>query len=113
MRLFRSIDNLERRRAPRSAADAVVCCAIRDPRTAHLCLAAIRDISSTGIALLADQPFEVGELLTIELQHAKREVVRKYLIEVRHADICYPNDAWLHGCRLIRPLRDDELRFWL
>ena len=67
----------------------------------------------TGIALLADQPFETGQLLTLELRHAQLGVVRKYLIEVRHADICCPNDAWLYGCRFARPLRDDELQLWL
>lgn len=111
--LFRGTEDLERRRATRFAVDAGVCCAVRDPRTGNWLSAAIRDISATGIALLADRPFQIGQLLTIELRRDKSGLSRKYLIEVRHADICYPNDDWLHGCCLARALREDELRLWL
>lgn len=111
--LFRSAEDLERRRVPRCSADADVCCTVREPRTGRWQQAAIRDISVAGIALLADRPFELGQLLTIELRHERCGWSRKYLIEVCHADICYPNDDWLHGCRFARLLRDDELRLWL
>jgi len=110
---FRHDDDLERRRTTRCPTDISICCAVREPRTGRWRQAAIRDFSVTGIALLADRLFEPGQLLTIELRNLESGVTRKYLIEVRHADICYPNDDWLHGCRFARPLRDDELRLWL
>lgn len=110
---FRISDVLERRRATRRAPEASVCCAIRDPRTGQTSSAAIRDISLKGIMLLAAQQFENGQLLTIELQNAKSGVTRKYLVEVCHADICCPNDSFVHGCRFARPLREDELRMWI
>lgn len=113
MRLFRTPIDLERRRAPRYKPDEAVCCTIQNLHTGDSWPTAIRDISLTGIALLVAQSFETGQLLTIQMQHAKLRLVRKYLVEVRHADICCPNDAWLHGCRFARPLRDDELRLWL
>lgn len=111
--LFRNAAELERRRAPRCEADADVCCTVREPNTGRWLLTAIRDISVSGIALLADQPFEPGQLLTIELRNDRSGWARKYLIEVCHADICYPNDDWLHGCRFAQPLGDEELRLWL
>jgi hypothetical protein len=113
MDAFRISDVLERRRAARRAPNASVCCAIRDPRTGHSWSAAIRDISLTGIMLLAEQQFEDGQLLTIELLNTKTGFTRKYLVEVCHADICCPNDAYLHGCRFARPLRDEDLRMWI
>jgi hypothetical protein len=111
--LFRSAEDIERRCAPRDTAGASISCAVREPRTGRWLPTAIRDISVTGISLLLEQPFEPGQLLTIELRHDKCGWTRKYLIEVRHADICYPNDDWLHGCRFARPLSDEELRLWL
>jgi hypothetical protein len=113
MELFRSTEDLERRRAPRCEPDGAVTCAIRDPRTGSWHPAAIRDISLTGLALLSDQEFEAGQILTVELRQEKRGITRKYLVEVRHADICCPNDAYLFGCRFARFLRDDELALWL
>lgn len=113
MPLFRAIGNLERRRAPRQAVDAGVCCALRDPQTGRWRPAGVRDISLTGIALLTTCQLDSGQVLTIELRHEDRGLIRKYLIEVRHSDICCPNDAFLHGCRFALPLRIEELRGWL
>lgn len=113
MGLFRNRDDLERRRAPRLVPDLAVSCAIRDSRTGSWQPAMIRDVSLTGLALLAAQEFEAGQLLTVELRHAKRGITRKYLVEVRHADICCPNDAYLFGCRFARALHEEELSLWL
>ncbi len=110
---LRVTGELERRRASRYEPDAEIACTIRDPRSNEQHTAAIRDVSASGIALLTDAPFEVGSLLTIELCHADRGLKRKFLVEVRHADICYPNDSWLHGCRFVKPLTDEELQSWL
>lgn len=104
---------LERRTSPRYEPDAELVCSIRDPHSDRWHRAAIRDISTTGIALLTDVPFEVDCLLTIELVHSVRNLERNYLIEIRHCDICYPNDSWLHGCRFVRPLDDAELQLLL
>lgn len=113
MGIFRNTGELERRNAPRCDPDSELVCSIRDPHSNQWHSAAIRDISTTGIALLTDTPFETESLLTIELKHSERNLVHKCLIEVRHSDICYPNDAWLHGCRFVHPLDEDELRSML
>jgi hypothetical protein len=111
--IFRVTSELERRRAPRNPPDADVYCLIRDPRSGSWRPGGIRDISATGIALLTNAFFETERLLTIELRDSKRGIARKYLVEVRHSDICCPNDTWLHGCRFIHPLSDDDLQLWI
>lgn len=111
--IFTSAEEIERRIAPRMAPDGDVCCRIRDPRSKSWLQAAVRDLSVTGVALLASVPFAVDSLLTIELRHDKRGFARKLLVAVRHADICYPNDAWLHGCSFLTPLSGEELRLLL
>jgi hypothetical protein len=110
MPLFRGVNELERRRAPRFEAATGVFCQILNPRNGRTWPAAIRDISLTGIALLASQQFEEGTLLTIELRNVDWGFVRKFLVEVRQSEICCPNDAFLHGCRFARPLRGEEMR---
>jgi hypothetical protein len=110
MVLFRKTCELDRRSAPRLAPDPDVSCLVLDPKVGCWRPVAIRDISLTGIALLAIDPLDMKTLLTIELRLDKRGFVRKFLIEIRHADICCPNDAWLHGCRFNHPLSEYELQ---
>lgn len=110
MPLFRGADDLERRREPRYVCDPDTSCQVLDPRTGCSWPAAIRNLSAAGICLLTSRQFELGELFAIELHNARRGFTRKYLAEVRHSDICCPNDSWLHGCRFARPLREEELR---
>src|SRR5262245_36902553 len=109
MVLFRKTCELERRSAPRLTPNPEVSCLVLDADTGCWRPAAIRDISLTGIALLATQPFNKENVLTIELRLDRQSFVRKFLIEVRHADICCPNDAWLHGCQFTHPLSEYEL----
>lgn len=103
----------DRRRAPRFPADAAIGCAVREPRTGCWLPAAVVDLSESGISVLTDEQFELGQLLTIELRHDGNGLAREYMVEVCHDDICFPNDDWLHGCRFAHPLSPDELRLWL
>ncbi len=103
----------DRRRATRLEVRAGVCATVFDAMTGRSWPSAIRDISLTGIALLMEQTFAVGQLLGVELRHAESNRVRNYLVEVRHSDICCPNDSYLHGCRFVEPLSDAEWRLWL
>ncbi len=114
MVLFRKSCELEdRRSATRFAPDPDVSCLVLDRDMGCWRPASVRDISLTGIALLAAEPFDKENVLTIELRLDKRGFVRKFLIEVRHADICCPNDAWLHGCQFTHPLSEYELQLLL
>ena len=113
MSFLRETKVKDHRRAPRLEAHVAVHCTIFDAATGQSWPAAIRDVSVTGIALLAVQTFEVGAVLGIKLRHSDRGVVRNYLVEVRHSDICCPNDSYLHGCRFVEPLREEEWRLWL
>ncbi len=103
----------DRRRATRLEVHAGVCATVFDAITGQSWPSAIRDISLTGIALLMEQTFAVGQLLGVELRNGEHGSVRNYLVEVRHSDICCPNDAYLHGCRFVDPLSEDEWRLWL
>jgi hypothetical protein len=112
--LFRGADDLEHRGESRGGCAAATCCRVLDPPSGRSWPAAIRDIAITGISFWVGRQFEIGRLLTIELENAERGFARKYLVEVRHAEICSPNDAWLLGCRFTaRPLHDEELRLLL
>lgn len=106
-------DGRERRCAPRCQTNDAVSCTVRESSTACWQPAAILDISTTGISLLTDQQFDLGQLLNIELRHDNSGLLRSYSVEVCHDDICFPNDDWLHGCRFVRPLGDGELQLWL
>jgi hypothetical protein len=103
----------DRRRATRLEPCAGVRAMVFDAMTGQSWSAAIRDISQSGIALLVDQAFTVGQLLGLELKLDERRLVRNYLVEVRHSDICCPNDSYLHGCQFVEPLREEEWRIWL
>lgn len=109
MPLFRGTDDLERRGEHRLSCDAGTFCQILDPGSGYLWPASIRNLSIGGICLVAGRHFQAGELLTIELKNTERSFSRKCLVEVRHSDICCPNDTWIHGCRFARPLREEEL----
>jgi hypothetical protein len=110
MPLFRGSDDLERRLARRFVCDPGSSCQVLDPRTGRSWPAAIRNLSATGTSLLVGRQFEASKLLSIELHHAGRGFSRKYLVQVRHSDICCPDDTWLHGCCFARPLREEELQ---
>jgi hypothetical protein len=113
MNFLRETEVAERRRAPRLEPHAAVHGTIFAAATGQLHPTAIRDVSQTGIALLAQQAFEVGALLAVELHHIERGIVRRYMVEVCHSDICYPDDSYLHGCRFVVPLSEEEWRMWL
>lgn len=110
MPLFRGTDDLERRGELRFSCDGGTSCQILDPRSGYFWPAAIRNLSSGGICLVTGRQFQCGELLTLELKNPARGFVRKCLVEVKHSDICCPNDSWLHGCRFARPLREEEVQ---
>ena len=110
MSRFRDSDNLERRRETRQACDAATCCRIVDPHGGLTWTAGIRDLSASGISLLVDKQFELGQLLAIELTNSPRDFSRKCFVEVRHSDIFCPNNTWLHGCRFTACLNEAELQ---
>jgi len=63
----------------------------------------IRDISTTGIGLIIDEPPAPGSFLTVELNERLRVGVQVVAIRPQ------ATGDWLVGCLLLRPLQVDEL----
>jgi hypothetical protein len=85
-------------------------CQVLHPGTGEWLIAGIRDLSSWGACLLLAERFEVGQVLTVQLLRPERGFRRTLSVEVRHAEIIAPNDAWLHGCKFAEALDEDEVR---
>jgi hypothetical protein len=99
----------ERRAAVRYPCPGDTTCAVRDSRRDRHFPAGVWNISLSGVCLLLKPTFTPGSLLTVELG-SQAQAFRCHLpVEVRHSDICFPNDAWLLGCAFARPLRLDDL----
>jgi hypothetical protein len=69
----------------------------------------VRDISRGGINLLAPQPLEAGQLLSIELPAPAGTPTATVLACVVHAT-CQPDDRWALGCAFAAELGDDDLK---
>jgi hypothetical protein len=80
------------------------------PPSGATCAAWVRDISTSGIALLIDREIEPGTVLTIELENAEHGVSSVLLARVVHTLEVPPDHRWLHGCAFSRELTDEELR---
>jgi hypothetical protein len=106
---WRSPDGKDRRKAERCFCDAATSCEILDPEANCFLPAAVWNISRGGICLLLRPRFELGRVLTIELENKVREFFCRLDLEVKYSGICFPNGAWLHGCAFRRPLQEEEL----
>jgi hypothetical protein len=69
----------------------------------------IRDLSTGGLGLVLKRRFEPGAGLAIELPAQKDRPEETLLARVRHATRL-PDGSWLHGCKFISELSDDELQ---
>lgn len=67
------------------------------------------NISTTGIAVLLEEQFASGTVLEILIQHKQHQVERRLCCEVKHSEIRYPNEAWLHGCEFLEPLGEADV----
>ena len=66
------------------------------------------DISTLGIGLITEQPFEPRTLLVVELDGEAGGPMRLRLARVRHVAPWGPKRWWL-GCKLCSELTQDEL----
>jgi len=101
---------VEKRRARRFRCKAEVSCRVFDPRGENPWPAWVANVSATGICLLVQSRMEPGRIVTLQLLSDVEARFQRLLAEVRHAAICCPNNAWLHGLAFVRHLRDTELR---
>jgi hypothetical protein len=101
----------EKRRAPRHpAAPSTACVVAEAGRTGPRYRAWVRDLSATGLCLLMPARFAAGTLLAVELRNEKTGFSLSKSVQVAQADICCPNDAWLHGCAFVGELTTAELQ---
>jgi PilZ domain-containing protein len=70
--------------------------------------AKIEDVSSGGIAISAERRFELGALLSIEIQQPDGSTVNLLARVVRV--IKRPGHRWLLGCTLAKKLAESDLR---
>ncbi len=70
--------------------------------------AVLRDVSATGVGLVLSEPLQPGTFLTVEVPRPSKSGLRRLparVVDNRHLG----DGSWLVGCRLVRPLHDDEL----
>jgi PilZ domain len=71
-------------------------------------LGTIRDVSTTGIALILTRPFEPGTLLFIDLSANPNPVLQRRPVRVVHAK-SEEEGRWMVGCIFASPLSQKEL----
>jgi hypothetical protein len=72
--------------------------------------ARVRDISSSGVSLLSNRPFELETLLVIEPVLPPRELTRS-LPPARVVRQCeHGEGGWILGCQFTSNLSEEELR---
>jgi hypothetical protein len=70
-------------------------------------LLSIRNVSATGIGLIADRPFKPGMVLAIRLPAKRR--VKNELVRVVHVRKQTNNEWWILGCTFARKLTAEEI----
>lgn len=70
--------------------------------------ASVRDISTSGIGLLASRAFDPGTALRLELQSEDQTFAYTLWTRVVHV-VPYNDEQWLVGCVFGRSLSADEL----
>ena len=99
---------IERRAAIRYVVGRDGTCLLALANSPRPVLAWWTDISTLGIGLIAEQPFEPGTELVLELNGKEGGPIRLRLARVRHVAPWGPNRWWL-GCKLCSELTQDEL----
>jgi len=70
--------------------------------------AAIRDLSTGGVGIFVKRRFELGTLLTIDLEDAARTTSRSLLVKVVRI-ASEQADGWLLGCAFVHKMSEADL----
>ena len=70
--------------------------------------ASVRNLSTGGVGLLVNRRFELGTLLTVDLEDAERTSHSSLLVRVVHI-APEANNCWLLGCAFTHKLTESEL----
>jgi c-di-GMP-binding flagellar brake protein YcgR len=99
----------ERRVWVRHPAELNTTCQAADGTGSEPLSAVVRNISQGGISLLLGQPFEPGEMLSIELPGPGEGTNYTVLACVVHVS-AQGDDEWIVGCTFSRELSDEDLQ---
>jgi hypothetical protein len=99
----------ERRGAERRPCDLRPFWVVAGGGAADVPPARVRDVSLTGIGLLAPRPLKPGEGLVLRLQARDGRVSRPLPVRVMHAT-AGGEGAWVVGCQFVRALSPRDLR---
>jgi hypothetical protein len=99
----------DRRGVPRHAYELQPFCCFASDGEAGSPPARVRDISTTGIGLLLEQPLKPGAVLILRLQVSDGRLSRPLPARVMHSTP-QPDGGWLVGCQFVRPLGSQQLR---
>jgi hypothetical protein len=97
----------ERRRAPRFQCLRMISCAVR--QSEERIWARVRDISVSGIGLVATNKIEAGTPLIIELKSVALLPTLTLPARVAHATP-RASGSWLIGCQFDEPLTDEQVQ---
>lgn len=70
--------------------------------------ASIRDVSATGVCLIADRPFKQGTSLTVQLPDGHGGLEPPTLLNVVHVRRRGKNKWWTVGCSFERPISKEQ-----
>jgi hypothetical protein len=97
------------RAAPRLPFSPDIPCQVFDSPTGQQWPAWVRDISTSGISLLLEPQLQIGAIIIVEMRLPGDNRFLRKQAEVRHSEICFPNNAYLHGCSFLEPVSEEEL----
>lgn len=72
--------------------------------------ASIRDVSATGVCLIAERPFKQGTTLTVQLPDGQGGLEPQTLLNVVHVRRRAGSPWWTVGCAFERPISKERLR---
>lgn len=106
------VSQCERRAAVRFGGGPATECQAVDPRGGEPLPGWVRDLSTSGVAVVIDRAFTPGTWLILELENTHEGASLRLRACVVHA-IQLPNDHWLHGCAFERELAPHELHAFI
>lgn len=99
----------DRRRATRYPCQLQTACVVISLVEPLLLSVKVRDISQTGIGLVAATRIQPGAFLAVKLQGPKHPTPRILRAQVMHSTVQKDRRTWVAGCSFVGELGKDEL----
>jgi hypothetical protein len=98
----------EQRESERISATASAACVFASPVLEEFTPPRLKNVSTKGIGLIANQSLEVGLLLAVKLANPAKNFTKTVLARVAHVT-AQPGGSYLIGCTLDIPFTYEEL----